>query len=84
MCKYVETRSQRSLNSPKLGSANSHNCRSDMCVIAPKASVYERPLLPGEQVEKDALDKFAAILGFKEAVYLADIPAGRVFPGGQQ
>ena len=67
----------------KLGSANSHNCRSDMCVIAPRATVYERPLLPGEQVEKDALDKFAAVLGFKEAVYLADIPAGRFFPGGQ-
>ena len=68
----------------KLGSANSHNCRSDQCVIAPKATVYERPLLPGEQVEKDALEKFASVLGFKEAVYLADIPAGRFFPGGQQ
>ncbi|HEY2018088.1 MAG TPA: ankyrin repeat domain-containing protein [Bryobacteraceae bacterium] len=66
----------------KLGSANSHNCRSDMCVIAPKATVYERPLTAAEQVEKDNLEKFAAVLGFKEAVYLADIPAGRVLPGG--
>jgi ankyrin repeat protein len=65
----------------KLGSANSHNCRSDMCVIAPKATVYERPLLPGEQAEKDALERFANMLGFKEAVYLADVPAARVAPG---
>ena len=68
----------------KLGSPNSHNCRSDMCVVASRATVYERPLLPGEQAKKDALDKFAAVLGFKEAVYLADIPAVRGVPGGGQ
>jgi uncharacterized protein len=68
----------------KLGSPNSHNCRSDMCVVAPRATVYERPLLPGEQAEKDALDKLAAVLGFKEAVYLADNPAVRAIPGGGQ
>jgi ankyrin repeat protein len=67
----------------KLGSANSHNCRSDQCVVAARATVYERPLLPGEQAEKDALDKFAAAMGFQSAIYLADIPAGRVFPGGK-
>ena len=59
----------------KLGSANSHNCRSDQCVVAARAAVYERPLLPGEQAEKDALDKFAAALGFQSAVYAADVPA---------
>lgn len=50
----------------KLGSPNSHNCRSDKCVVAPK------PLSPAELAEKDALDKFAAVLGFQSAVYLAD------------
>jgi len=67
----------------KLGSENSHNCRSDMCVPAARSTVYERPLTAAEVVEKDALDKFASVLGFKEAVYLADVPAVRVFPGGQ-
>jgi uncharacterized protein len=59
----------------KLGSANSNNCRSDQCVVAARASVYERPLTPAEQVEKDALDRFAMALGFQSAVYTADIPA---------
>jgi len=67
----------------KLGSANSHNCRSDQCVVAPRASVYERPLTPAEQAQKDAMDQFAVALGFQSAVYLADVPAGRVFPGGK-
>ncbi len=66
----------------KLGSENSHNCRSDMCVVAAKASVYERPLTPAEQADKDAMDKFAAALGFESAVYLADVPAARGLPGG--
>jgi ankyrin repeat protein len=66
----------------KLGSENSHNCRSDMCVVAAKASVYERPLSPAEQVLKDQMDVFAVAMGFQSAVYTADIPAGRVFPGG--
>ena len=59
----------------KLGSANSNNCRSDQCVVAARASVYERPLTPAEEVEKAALDKFATALGFQSAVYAADIPA---------
>lgn len=67
----------------KLGSANSHNCRSDQCVVAPRASVYERPLSPAEQALKDNMDAFAMALGFQSAVYEADIPAGRVFPGGK-
>ena len=66
----------------KLGSENSHNCRSDQCVVAARANIYERPLTPAEQAEKDAMDKFAAALGFQSAVYLPDVPAGRVFPGG--
>jgi ankyrin repeat protein len=68
----------------KLGSANSHNCRSDQCVIAPKANIYDRPLTPAEQADKDALDALSIAMGFKSAVYLADVPAARVVPGGRQ
>jgi len=68
----------------KLGSPNSHNCRSDQCVVASRASVYDRPLTKEEQAEKDMLDKFAISLGMKEALYRPDVPAGRFFPGGQQ
>ena len=67
----------------KLGSPNSHNCRSDQCVVAPRANIYNRILSPAEQAEKDALDKFASALGFQEAVYAADgPPAGRGGRGG--
>ncbi len=58
----------------KLGSTNSHNCRSDQCVVASKANIYDRPLSPAEQLDKDMLDKFAKSLGFKEATYLVDTP----------
>jgi len=62
----------------QLGSPNSHNCRSDQCVVAANANVYDRPLTAAEQAEKDMLDKFAAALGFKESTYLVDSPgAGR-------
>ena len=53
----------------KLGSPNSHNCRSDKCVVAAK------PLSPAEQAEKDALDRLASALGFQSAIYLADAKA---------
>ena len=66
----------------KLGSANSNNCRSDQCVVAARASVYERPLTPAEQAEKDMLDKFATALGFQSAVYSPDVPAVRGGRGG--
>lgn len=58
----------------KLGSPNAHNCRSDQCVIAAGASIYQRPLSPAEQADKDVLDKFAVALGFKSAEYLVDAP----------
>jgi len=61
----------------KLGSPNSHNCRSDQCVIAAGASIYQRPLSPAEQADKDVLDKFAAALGFKSVEYLVDAPSAR-------
>ncbi len=67
----------------KLGSPNSHNCRSDQCVVAAKANIYNRPLSPAEQADKDALDKFATALGMHEAVYTPDgPPAGRGGRGG--
>ncbi len=66
----------------KLGSENSHNCRSDMCVVASRAAVYERPLSAAEQALKDQMDAFAVAMGFQSAVYTPDIPLGRVFPGG--
>jgi len=51
----------------KLGSPNSHNCRSDQCVVAAGPG--------GSQVtDKDLLDKLARALGFKEAAYLPDHP----------
>src|ERR1700722_18659544 len=61
----------------KLGSSNSHNCRSDQCVVASKANIYDRPLTVPEQAEKDMLDKLALALGFKEATYLVDAPGAR-------
>jgi ankyrin repeat protein len=65
----------------KLGSTNSHNCRSDQCVVAPKASVYERPLTAAEQLQKDMLDQLAVALGFHSAVFLVDAPPVRGVPG---
>lgn len=56
----------------KLGSPNSHNCRSDQCVVAARANIYDRPLSAAEQADKDMLDKFAQSLGFKEATYLVE------------
>jgi ankyrin repeat protein len=61
----------------KLGSPNSHNCRSDQCVVAAKANIYDRALSPAEQADKDLLDKLAHSLGFKEATYLVDTPGAR-------
>jgi ankyrin repeat protein len=61
----------------KLGSPNSHNCRSDQCVVAARANIYDRPLSAAEQTDKDMLDKLAHSLGFKEATYLVDVPGAR-------
>ncbi len=61
----------------KLGSPNSHNCRSDQCVVQAGSSIYNRVLTPAEQGEKDALDKLAMAIGMKEAEYLPDGPPVR-------
>jgi hypothetical protein len=61
----------------KLGSSNSHNCRSDQCVVAARANIYDRPLTVAEQADKDMLNKFAVSLGFKESTYLVDVPGAR-------
>jgi len=61
----------------KLGAPNTHNCRSDQCVVAPRANIYDRPLSAAEQADKDMLDKFAVSLGFKESTYLVDVPGAR-------
>jgi pyrroloquinoline quinone (PQQ) biosynthesis protein C len=66
----------------KLGSPNSHNCRSDQCVVAARANIYDRPLSVPEQADKDMLDKLARALGFQEATYLVDAPGAR--PGTNQ
>jgi uncharacterized protein len=69
----------------KLGSPNSHNCRSDLCVVQPRASIYERPLTVAEQTDKDNLDKLATAMGFQSSVYLVDVPGGgRGGRGGQR
>ncbi len=66
----------------KLGSPNSHNCRSDQCVVQAGASIYNRVLAPAEQADKDNLDHLAKAIGFKEVEYLPEgAPAVRR-PGG--
>jgi ankyrin repeat protein len=66
----------------KLGSPNSHNCRSDQCVVQAGSSIYNRVLTAGEQAEKDTLDKLAVAIGLQEAEYLPEGPARR--PNGSQ
>lgn len=65
----------------KLGSPNSHNCRSDQCVVEAHANIYDRPLTPAQQTAKDQMDVFAVALGFKESVFLLDVPTARTAPG---
>ena len=65
----------------KLGSPNSHNCRSDQCVVEAHANIYDRPLTPAQQTAKDQMDVLAAALGFKGSVYLLDVPTAKTAPG---
>jgi uncharacterized protein len=63
----------------KLGSPNSHNCRSDQCVVAARSQVYQ--LSPADLVEKENLDKFAHSLGFESAEYHVEARGVRPAPG---
>jgi ankyrin repeat protein len=60
----------------KLGSPNSHNCRSDQCVVAARANIYSDRMGPIDPEAKAQLETFAASIGFKEVSYLAETPAG--------
>lgn len=55
-----------------LGSANSHNCRSDQCVIAAKANIYDRRT-PADYAQSEQMDAFAKSVGFENAEYKADL-----------
>jgi uncharacterized protein len=61
----------------KLGSPNSHNCRSDQCVVAARANVYSDRMGNIDPDAKQELDAFAVSLGFKDVNYVAEQPAGQ-------
>ena len=70
-----------------LGSHNSHNCRSDQCVVEAGKSIYSGlvfDLTPAQIAEKANMDLLAVAMGFESAEYLPDVPpAGRGGRGGQ-
>ena len=53
----------------KLGSPNSHNCRSDQCVVAAKANIYGDRVGPIDPAAKAALLTFAKAAGYSDAEY---------------
>jgi ankyrin repeat protein len=71
----------------KLGSHNSHNCRSDQCVVEAGKSIYanrEPELTPAQLKQKADMDQLAVALGFKEVEFLPDAPpTGRGGRGGK-
>ena len=56
----------------KLGSPNSHNCRSDQCVVASKSQIYDNRT-PADYVATDELNALAKSLGFTQAEYRVDL-----------
>ena len=56
----------------KLGSPNSHNCRSDQCVVASKSKIYDNRT-PADFVANDQLDALAKSIGFTAAEYRVDL-----------
>lgn len=58
-----------------LGSPNSHNCRSDQCVVAAKANIYSDRQEAIDPIAKAALEAFAKAAGYSEAEYHSDGPA---------
>lgn len=62
----------------QLGSPNSHNCRSDQCVVAAKANIYAERQESVDPKVKAELDAFAKAAGYSEAEYHPEsaAPAG--------
>jgi len=63
----------------KLGSPNSHNCRSDQCVVAAKSQIYDRRT-PADFAQIADLEVLAKAVGFSGVEYRADsgmAPVGR-------
>ncbi len=67
----------------KLGSPNSHNCRSDQCVVASKSDIYDRRT-PEDYDQIARMEAFAKSIGFQSVVYAVDSPnfRGAARPGG--
>ncbi len=55
----------------KLGSLNSHNCRSDQCVVAGKSQIYDNRT-PADYVAIEQLNALAKATGFSTAEYRVD------------
>ena len=66
----------------ELGSPNSHNCRSDQCVVAAKANVYSDRQEAIDPAAKADLEAFAKAAGYSEAEYHSDGPAAPAGRGG--
>lgn len=66
----------------KLGSANSHNCRSDQCVVAAKSQIYDRRT-PADYAAIADLEVFAKAVGFGSVEYRVDAPAFGAGRGGR-
>ena len=60
----------------KLGSPNSHNCRSDQCVVATRPTGNRSSADARRAGEKVMLDQFASALGFRESIYLVRCTRG--------
>lgn len=55
----------------KLGSPNSHNCRSDQCVVASKSQIYDNRT-PADYIANDQLNALARSVGLAQAEYRVD------------
>jgi ankyrin repeat protein len=66
----------------KLGSPNSHNCRSDQCVIAAKSQIYDRRT-PADFAAIAELDVYAKGFGFTSVEYRPDVVAFPARGGGR-
>jgi ankyrin repeat protein len=66
----------------KLGSPNSHNCRSDQCVIAAKSQIYDRRT-PADFAAIAELDVYAKGFGFTSVEYRPDVVGFPVRGGGR-